>query len=149
MDTRSFPRSRDLRKGRASCPHQAYLITLVTHKRIPCFTDLWSARLAIRQLHEPVVARQAVTLAFVVMPDHVHWLLQLEGAAALSDVIRIYKAKVSLGMGQRIWQKGFHDHAVRADEDLHAAARYIVANPVRAGLVASVAQYPHWDAIWL
>jgi len=28
-------------------------------------------------------------------------------------------------------------------------ARYIVANPLRAGLVESVRDYPHWDAIWL
>jgi hypothetical protein len=28
-------------------------------------------------------------------------------------------------------------------------ARYVVANPVRAGLVQRVGQYPHWDAIWL
>lgn len=149
MNTTAFPHSRALRKGRVSCPNHVYLITLVTRKRTPCFTDLSSARLAIRVFHDPHVVRQAATLAFVIMPDHVHWLLQLEGSAALSDVVRIYKAKVSLGMGQRIWQKGFHDHAVRADEDLRAAARYIVANPVRAGLATSVAQYPHWDAIWL
>jgi putative transposase len=48
-----------------------------------------------------------------------------------------------------LWQKGFHDHAVRGDEDMRALARYVVANPVRAGLVRSVREYPHWDARWL
>ncbi len=28
------------------------------------------------------------------------------------------------------------------------AARYIIANPVRAGLVYSVRDYPYWDAVW-
>ncbi|MFV3290267.1 transposase, partial [Pseudomonas sp. NY11955] len=28
-------------------------------------------------------------------------------------------------------------------------ARYIVANPIRAGLVSRVGDYPHWDAVWL
>ena len=36
-----------------------------------------------------------------------------------------------------------------SDEDLVAVARYIVANPVRAGLVKNVRDYPHWDAVWL
>ncbi|MBB5859537.1 hypothetical protein GGR69_001194 [Xanthomonas arboricola] len=28
-------------------------------------------------------------------------------------------------------------------------ARYLIANPLRAGLVARVGDYPFWDAIWL
>jgi len=28
-------------------------------------------------------------------------------------------------------------------------ARYIVANPIRAGLVDNIGQYPYWDAVWL
>jgi len=47
-----------------------------------------------------------------------------------------------------VWQEGFHDHALRREEDLQATARYIIGNPVRAGLVPSVRDYPHWDAIW-
>jgi putative transposase len=49
----------------------------------------------------------------------------------------------------RIWQDGFHDHALRKEEAVIDAARYIVANPLRAGLVGSVKDYSHWDAIWL
>jgi REP element-mobilizing transposase RayT len=48
-----------------------------------------------------------------------------------------------------VWQPGYHDHAVRQDEDLRAMARYVVANPVRAGLVKDIGDYPHWDAVWL
>jgi hypothetical protein len=48
-----------------------------------------------------------------------------------------------------LWQPGFHDHAVRAEEDLRALARYVIQNPVRAGLATSVRQYPHWDAVWV
>ncbi len=49
----------------------------------------------------------------------------------------------------RVWQKGYHDRAVRREEDLRHIARYIVANPLRAGLVRKVGDYPLWDAIWL
>ena len=93
--------------------------------------------------------RQAQTLAFVVMPDHLHWLLQLENDGSLSGVIRLYKAKVTLSLRQKIWQRGFHDHALRNDENLCDVARYVIANPLRAGLVKSIGEYPHWDAIWL
>jgi hypothetical protein len=48
-----------------------------------------------------------------------------------------------------VWQRGFHDRALRGDEDLPAVARYIVANPLRAGLVRSVRDYPHWYAKWV
>ena len=51
--------------------------------------------------------------------------------------------------GQPIWQRGFHDHALRKDESVLAAARYIIANPLRAGLVRRVGDYPLWDAVWL
>ena len=46
-------------------------------------------------------------------------------------------------------QDGYHDHALRQEEDLRAVARYIIANPVRAGLVERIGDYPHWDAAWL
>ena len=51
--------------------------------------------------------------------------------------------------GQRRWQTGFHDHALRTEEDLPAIARYVIANPLRAGIVTSVRAYPHWDTVWL
>ena len=48
-----------------------------------------------------------------------------------------------------IWQAGYYDHALRIEEDIQTVARYIVANPIRAGLVQKIADYPHWDAVWL
>ena len=48
-----------------------------------------------------------------------------------------------------IWQKTFYDHALRKEEDVRDIARYIVANPLRAGLVEHIGDYPLWDAIWL
>jgi putative transposase len=48
-----------------------------------------------------------------------------------------------------IWDRAFHDHAIRENEDIKAIARYIVANPLRSGLVENVSDYSLWDAIWL
>lgn len=105
--------------------------------------------MAIRCLHDPDMVRQARTLAYVVMPDHLHWLLHLEDRGNLSEVVRLYKAKVSLQLGQSVWQRGFHDSGLRPDDDVRAMARYLVSNPLRAGLVEAIGDYPHWDAIWL
>jgi REP element-mobilizing transposase RayT len=143
------PHGKNLRKGRVSLPNHAYLVTIVTASRQPVFTSFTAARVAARCFHDKNVARYAQTLAFVVMPDHIHWLLQLEASGSLSETVRVYKAKASLLLRQQIWQRGFHDRALRDEDDLRDIARYIVANPLRAGLVKSLGEYPHWDAIWL
>ena len=89
------------------------------------------------------------------MPDHLHWLFTLR-TGTLSAVVRTIKSasamqinRLSAMQGQALWQRGFHDHGVRQEDDLLALARYIVANPKRAGLVDSVAQYSHWHSAWL
>jgi REP element-mobilizing transposase RayT len=53
------------------------------------------------------------------------------------------------GFSAAVWQKGYFDRALRWEEDLKVAARYIIANPLRAGLVDQIGDYPLWDAIWL
>lgn len=54
-----------------------------------------------------------------------------------------------LGRKGAVWQEGYHDHAVRSEEDLRKLARYVVANPVRAGLVERLGNYSLRDACWL
>ena len=96
------------------------------------------------------------TLAFVVMPDHVHWLFSLPVNLALSKVVGAVKSNSArqvngsiAGQGCAVWQRGFHDHALRRGEDVLHIARYIVANPLRAGLVKRIGDYPLWDAVWI
>ncbi len=99
-------------------------------------------------LKQDEIAGFTKTLAYVVMPDHIHWLVQLEKGELCKAVKRI-KSIFSQQINQRIWNAGFYDHAIREDEDLANVARYIVANPLRAGIVKKIGDYPHWDAIWL
>lgn len=143
------PRGYALRKGRYSCPGQIYLVTAVTADREPVFRDVWAARSLIRALMVEAQDQTALTLAYVVMPDHLHWLLELGEQHSLSRVMQRIKAVSAHRLGRPIWQKGFHDRALRREDDLTNAARYIVANPLRAGLVRNVGDYPHWDAVWL
>lgn len=140
---------KDLRKGRVSLPSQIYHITTTTKNRIPIFSNFTVARTLIKTIQKSDALGFTKTLAFIVMPDHLHWLMQLNGEITLPRVVKSMKSQAAKAIGQPIWQAGYYDHAIRKDEDIQNIARYIVANPIRAGLVKSVGDYPHWDAIWL
>lgn len=94
-------------------------------------------------------------MCWVLLPDHVHLLLQMGEMESLSRLMNRIKAntarKVNLTLDRKdqLWEKGFHDKAIRAEENIIDIARYIVMNPVRAGLVKNVGMYPYWNAIWL
>lgn len=143
------------RIGRHSERNRIYHVTTCTYDRAPIFASLQIGRLVVRAIRCAERLGYARTLSFVVMPDHLHWLLQLDGDKSLSDTVCLVKSRSSRHIhsvvteNRRIWQRGFHDRALRAEEDVAAVARYIAANPRRAGLVASVRDYALWDAIWL
>ena len=141
--------TKDLRLARFSQPGQIYLVTAVTLNREPVFADFSAARILIAALRAAQTSGQADTLAFVVMPDHLHWLLSLGSGADLTAEVQTVKSVTAHRVGGKVWQRGFHDRAVRREEDLPAVARYVVANPVRAGLVQRVGAYSHWDAVWV
>ena len=94
-------------------------------------------------------------LAWVLMPDHAHWLVQLHGHDALATVVNRLKSAsaraVNQALGRRgaLWSRAFHDHALRSDETIEVVARYIIANPIRAGLVSRVGDYPFWNTTFL
>jgi putative transposase len=143
-----------LREGRVSLPGQIYLLTTVTERRIAHFTDTELARTACRTMLARRVWGDAHALCWVLMPDHWHGLIELGDHDDLSVVMNRLKSLLSkavrpLAPTSFRWARGFHDHALRRDEDLLAAARYIVANPVRAGLVTNVNDYPYWNSAWL
>ncbi len=141
--------SHRLRIGRFSQAGNVYLLTAVTQGRAHVFEDFTAARCLIHQFRKEAELGRAKTLCFVVMPDHFHWLMQLGQACSLSMCMRSVKSLTARQLKTDLWAPGFHDRAMRQEEDLQAMARYVVANPVRAGLVAHVGDYPHWDACWL
>lgn len=146
--------TRDLRKGRFSEHGRTYMITTVVQDRRPIFADWQIGRLLVAELQASEKIGLAQSLAWVVMPDHLHWLVTLQ-SGDLPTLIRRVKGhsaiSINRALGSRgqIWQKGFHDHALRKDEDVQTVARYIVANPLRAGLVEQIGDYPLWNAVWL
>lgn len=77
----------ELRKGRWPAPGQVYLVTTVTHARYPFFADFTAARLAILEMRRLHDAGRLASLAWVLMPDHLHWLFQLGPEGDLAGVM--------------------------------------------------------------
>jgi len=149
-----LPASHRLRIGRFSEPNRIYLITTNTHERIPIFKNFHLGRLVVWQFRLAQYQGLANSLAWVIMPDHFHWLFELRDAS-LSQVMQRVKSRSTLAINRAcgtqgaFWQSGYHDRAARAEEDLIPIARYIIGNPLRAGLVEHIGDYPLWDAAWL
>lgn len=148
------PRSSQLRRGRYSETDRIYLITSVTYDRQPIFSDWKLGRLLVDEFRNAQTESMAESLAWVIMPDHFHWLVELKDSH-LPQLMRKVKSGSALSITRakkeqfKLWQKGYHDRAIREENDILPAARYIIANPLRAGLVKRYGDYPLWDAIWL
>lgn len=141
--------SNKLRRGRVSHPYQAYLVTVVTRHRQTFFNDHKMARGVARTISELESLGACHNWCYVVMPDHIHWMFSLRDTHTLGQTVRMLKGKTSRLAGVTLWQRSFHDHALRNDEDLLPTARYVIANPLRAGLVERVGDFPYWNAAWL
>lgn len=132
-----------------------YHITTSTHGRTGFFRDPQVAYSFCRCLHSLASEGRIQPLCWVLMPDHFHVLLRLEHAHNLSDTLRTLKGRSARDCNavmQRsgpVWQRGYFDRALRQTDDRLAIARYIVANPLRAGLVQRIGDYPYWDCVWL
>ena len=149
----------DLRKGRFSHEYEEYFITFNTHNREPYFNDFNdfnSAQLFAQQITANETKNKCAWLTWVLMPDHFHGLLCINpNGSALSKTIKGLKGSSSFIINKeykrqkQFWQPSFYDRALRADEDRKSVARYILANPLRKGLVDNISNYPFWNSVYL
>ena len=128
-------------------PHQ-YFLTFCTFERGQVFRDPLVATSIITQFRLTARELDFAILAYCLMPDHVHMVV--EGKTDTADLRRFVKrAKQRTGQayshqsGIRLWQEGYYDRVLRASEDTRAIVRYILENPVRSGLVRHPSEYPH------
>lgn len=142
-----------LRLGRHSRIGQSYILTTVTQGRQRCFDDATAAQVVIDVVRRMDAEGITRSLAYVVMPDHIHWLVELR-AFSLDYIMQRLKSRSALrinrmlGRSGRLWQSSYHDHAIRSDESLFRHAMYIVANPLRASLASRLGEYPHAWCRW-
>ncbi len=119
------------------------------------FGDWEIGVIAARAITDPRPWASSALLAWVLMPDHWHGLVELGDGRGLSETIRMLKANVARQVRVErpglsgVWASGYHDRALRTEESTVDVARYIVLNPVRAGLVRRVGDYSLWDAAWV
>ena len=131
-----------------------YFLTFSTFERRKTFLDSTAATLVLMQYRRTARASAFAILAYCLMPDHLHLLV--EGTTAVADLRRFIKrAKQGAGQvyahraGGRLWQDGYYDRVLRPTDDAKAVARYIIENPVRAGLVRAPGEYPYLGSdVW-
>ncbi len=80
---------------------------------------------------------------FMVMPDHVHALLSFPTSEhTVQETISLWKRWTARQLGVE-WQRDFFEHRLRSDESWREKADYILANPVRKGLVKEAKDWPY------
>ena len=140
---------------RLRIPGATWFFTLVTFER----KQIFNSEIAVSQLQEAI---EAVKLempfrleAFVIMPDHIHWLLTLpENDSDYSTRIKLIKTRFTKSYlkGRKqtarnakgemsVWQSRFWEHWIRDEKDLEKHLDYIHFNPVKHGLVNTPEQW--------
>jgi putative transposase len=90
--------------------------------------------------------------AFVVMRDHFHALLTIDGLGSVERVVQkikggfSFRAKRELDFKGEIWNRGFTDERVRNAEQFCVVRDYIHNNPVARKLVVTPEEYPFSSA---
>ena len=93
----------NLRLGRFSKTGMAYHITTVTLQREPYFASLGNERKVVRELMALQAEGRAQTLCYVLMPDHLHWLIVLQ-QGTLAQAVHLLKGRSARAIGHAIWQ---------------------------------------------
>ena len=127
------------------------------HRRIasncPCFANPAVAEIIIDSIRWHQEQRHAHLLAFVVMPDHVHWLFVLGERRSLDKVMHGFGSVTWQGFRRacgrdvgKVWEDEYHDHRLRSEERVWATLDYVHENPVRRGLCARAEDWP-WSTV--
>lgn len=86
-------------------------------------------------------------LAWCIMPNHVHVVARLLPGADLATILKSWKqfsskaANFVLGKKGRFWQREYYDRLIRNEAEYIRAIRYVVENPMKAGL-------ENWPWVW-
>ena len=130
----------------------AYFITCCTQDRKEC---LWNVGARIARPGDPLplsaygwIVNDAISKIpghypavsvdkYVVMPNHIHIILRIHTsgcgvrAPTTATVVNQMKGWVTKQVGASIWQKSYHDHVIRDDEDYRELWTYVDNNPFK------------------
>jgi len=142
--------SHQLRKGRRSIPGTYYFLTTSTLDRRPILSNAEVAKVLFDTFDWLEAQGRIKWLCIMVMPDHIHAVIQLGREQTLPKIIQSFKNFTArqinklLNRHSSLWQDGYYDHGIRKDESLNEIIRYCYENPVRRRLVKHATDYPHW-----
>jgi putative transposase len=133
-------------------------ITNVTRERAPYLRSKENIDLLWETLHNVKKIHPFNLLAYVILHDHFHWLMYVEGSDGdFSRVMHSVKRNFTLNYKKlheidsplNIWQKRYWDHIIRDEYDLSRHIDYIHWNPVNHGYVLDPidwhhSSYLHW-----
>ena len=131
------------RRIRLDAPHVAHHVMLHAHGDGRLFHDVDDYQDFVDRLVRLLPASDAHCFAWVLMPNHVHRVVQTD-AGELTRVMRRlntgYAIRFNRVHGQRgyVYQDRFRSRIVTGDADLIGLIRYVHLNPLKAGLVDSL-----------
>ena len=122
-------------------------VTISVSERQPVFADPSLVHECVQLLGERAEEMNVSIIAYCFMPDHLHLLLYVDEGGDIVDFVRDFKGRTTRLFWQRnlhgsVWQRSFYDHVLRERDDPMKHIRYIIENPVRAGIVESFYEYP-------
>ena len=125
---------------------RGYFITINTYNRKKYFIHEHIVFSLVTYLKQVAQQEKFDVVVFTYMPNHVHFVLL--GKNESSNVCRFMKSykqltgyKFKQTFGSRLWATSFHDHVLRKEESIKSVGRYVLKNPVRAGLVKNICDY--------
>ncbi len=125
-----------------------HFITFSCFHRLP-FLEAANTKDTVEAVLERIRAcHQARVYAYVLMPEHVHLLINEPPSILLSQFLKALKQTIPprlKGDRERFWQARYFDGNVRGEAARSEVIRYIHRNPVKRGLVASPEQY-QWSS---
>ena len=124
-----------------------YFVTVCTRDRKPLFLEPLHARNVSAQVPRFFVRYGFEVIAYCLMPDHLHLLLEgTSPTANFREAMRQWKQQTAqiwkARTGQRLWQSGYYERVLRENDDTRAVVGYLLQNPVRAGLVRTAEEWP-------
>jgi putative transposase len=108
-----------------------------------------NAMLLIDVLRSCVATRKFRIHDFVVMPDHIHLVIEVGLGMSIERAMQLIKGRFSYRLKKEcaylgeVWQPGFSEVRIYDDESLLEHRRYIAQNPLKAGLCVSAEEYPY------
>ncbi|MGB2635706.1 MAG: transposase [Candidatus Acidiferrum sp.] len=124
-----------------------YFLTICVLNRKPLFPQPSLVGVILSSMEKAFRNNNFLIEAYCFMPDHCHILAgALSENCDLARAVRAFKGVSTpcareLGI-RNLWQPGYYDHILRADESVNSVAAYIFGNPVRAGLVDDPHDWP-------